>query len=1053
MSGSRLFEHLLTRRYAFTLFYALIVLFGWLSFRELPVEQLPNTELPSITVSYSWGRTSPEVMEQEITRKVEQIASRLPGVQEISSQSSEGHSSVTVTFQESVNINLAQIEWTENLKVLDVSLPIEVRRGEMTRSVPDEVKGLQSFISYSVSGPYSAYVLKELAEERIQLPLSGLEGIANISINGVQEPVLTIRYKANQWNQLGISIATVGAEITRRFQWLGGGMWKKNGNQVPLLTKPLPAHLDSIRALPIKIHENRWIPLGEIAELLIEDYPVTYLRRINGERALIVEFVKETGADALGLAEQIHERLQEIQQTLPEGIVLRLEKDATENIRTEISELTEQALYSVLFVFVLLFVLIRSLHAPIIILSNILFSLFFACIGLKVFNQTFNTFTMAALTISIGMLVDNAIVVYEHLEKKITSKLENRKSAIVRESVHVFVPVLGNTLTTVGIFLPLVFTIPSIRYFLEPFGLALGLAITGSVLISMTWIPFLFQFISVKNKATKKKPWVSTRFWMKAWIFRHRMRWIITIVVIVSIGLPFYLIPDFTNVKNAKSNSEELDFYTQLRLWMDEIKPDLSEYLGGIGYRFYRYVSFSEPWKQSENEQLFVYIETPVGTPIEELDKIAKTFEQVAKPFQTFMRYSETYLNESSGAFLSFTFDKDALFKPEPYMLKGELMYLAARTGNASISVYGFGDGFSNLGFGGGNEFSLELTGFNYEELKETAQRLKVYLEKNSRVRNVDINKTESFQRDDLFQYVMKLDDHKISQMGLTRASVLTEIRSDIAADGFYGRIQYNHKPMFIRAVNIDASSRKEQFLNKLRFINGVWVRLNELATVEKEKTLSRINRKNQQYTRVVSFEYLSSWEKGKTYQKEIIEQFPTPLGASIQIPDFWSRFIVNASEENNNRWWVFAGALVIVLFIIAGLLNAWKPAFATLSFVLTGFIGVAWAALEFDLTFGRGAYAGVLLLGGVTVNNGILLYHERLGLESNGVYGLRNGLRVFQTKLRSIWLTTLTTIAGLLPLLIWSSDPFWSSMALIVCSGMAFSTVMITLFWGTFTR
>ena len=163
--------NLFKRKYTFTLIYTLLVLFGWLSFRQLAVEQLPNTDLPSVTVSYRWGRSSPEVMEQEITRKVEQIASRLPGIQDIRSSSQEGSARVTVTFQKNININLVQLEWAEQLKVLESSLPTEIRRGEMTRSVPDEVKGQQSFITYSVSGPISGYALKNLAQQHVVLPL------------------------------------------------------------------------------------------------------------------------------------------------------------------------------------------------------------------------------------------------------------------------------------------------------------------------------------------------------------------------------------------------------------------------------------------------------------------------------------------------------------------------------------------------------------------------------------------------------------------------------------------------------------------------------------------------------------------------------------------------------------------------------------------------------------------------------------------------------------------------------------------------------------------
>ena len=1039
--------NLFKRKYTFTLIYTLLVLFGWLSFRQLAVEQLPNTDLPSVTVSYRWGRSSPEVMEQEITRKVEQIASRLPGIQDIRSSSQEGSARVTVTFQKNININLVQLEWAEQLKVLETSLPTEIRRGEMTRSVPDEVKGQQSFITYSVSGPISGYALKNLAQQQLVLPLSGITGLAKINLNGIQDPVLRFSYSAQEWNNLGLSIGSVLSELSQQFEWIGAGAIRMNGNRITLVSKPKSSELSELRKWPIKTRGDKWFTLDDLAQITIEDYPATYLRRINGQTALTIDFVKESGADALNLAELIHSAVAEIQKDLPEGVILRKEKDSTEKIRDEINALGEQSINSVLFVFILLLLIIRAIKAPILIVSNILFSLFFAFIGLQLLGQTLNTFTMAALTISIGMLVDNAIVVYDHLEKKIkASTIQEKREEILRELTVVVVPVIGNTLTTVGIFLPLLFSIPSLRYFLEPFGLALGLALIGSVLVSLSWIPFLFYYLPIKPKKKRKR---KKQSWLKGlaifWSIRYKLRWVILTAFVFTIGIPIYLLPDI----KQEEQTDEISWLDYLRV----NKEDISTYIGGVGYRFYRDISFGEPWKMPESESIYVNIKTPVGTPLEELDKIAKQFERVAEPFLTFMNYSESYIDEKNGAYLNFVFDKESVYIPQPYVLKGELMYLAARTGNSTISVSGFGDGFSNGGYSSGNSVSFEMTGFTYEALKNAAEELKLRLEQNSRVRDVDINKSGFWGRDDLFHYVMELDEQKMMQFGIKKASILAEIRSDVQPEAFYGRVIYDSKPVYIQAVNTDVSDRKDLFMNQLRLIDGVWIRLSELTKLEKEKTLARIDRTNQQYSRTISFEYLGSWEMGKKFQKEVVETVVLPVGIKLSIPDFWSRFRVNKTDESKNRWYVFAGSLVIVFLILAGLLNHFREALFTLSFVALGFLGVAWLSLEFDLQFGRGAYAGILLLGGVIVNNGLLLYHEQLGLKEKGIFGFRNALYVLRYKLRSVWLTSLTTIAGLLPLLIWSDDIFWSGMAFVVCAGMGFSTVMISLFWGTWVR
>lgn len=1042
----RFFTQILSRRYAFTLFYVLICVTGWLSFRHLAVEQMPNVQLPSLTANYSWGRTSPEVMEQEITRSLEQTATRLRGVQSITSRSAEGSSSVTVTFQKNVNVDLVQLEWLEYLKVLDQSFPIEVRRGVMSRSVPEEVEGLQTFITYSLYGPYSAFFLKDEAERHIKLPLSGLDGLDKITITGVTEPVLTVSYSASQWSRLGISPNQVISELRERFKWMGSGSISIQGEQFSIVSKPLEANLDSIRAYPVMVNKNLSKPLGEIAFVEIEDYPQRFIRRINGNTALSINFVKESGADAIGLAEEIHSRMTKMASLLPKDSELRLQQDATEEIRKEIDSLADQSLFSVGFVFLLLLLVIRRIQSPIIIITNILFSLLIAMTGLYLVGQSLNTFTMAALTISIGMLVDNAIVVYDHLEKHIAGKSVLLRNAIIASEMKaVLVPVLGNTLTTIGIFLPLIYSIPSLRYFLEPFGLALGFALIGSVIISLTWMPFLFQWLRLsKRKKLLNISGLLRRWLYHFWYWRHRLRWIIMVLLLYTIGLPFYLIPEYEPVAGTEIETSKIG-----EVW-NEYRPFLMKYLGGVGAIFFNDVSFSEPWQRRESESIYVSISTPIGTPLEELDKIAKVFERVAEPYKKYMLYYETILNERTGARLIFYFDKESVFIPHPYVLKGELMYLAARTGNSIISVSGFGQGFSTGGFSSGGNMRLEITGSNYDQLAEVARDIRNRLNKNRRVRDIDINDSNSWNRSDLFHYTLDIDDHKLMQKGMTKPELIYLLRDDIQPEAFAGRISFGGKPIFLKTENRDASTLKDDFMNAMRFsTKQTGFRLSELVDLEREKTMTTITRENQLYSRIISFEYLGSFLNGRDYQNSFVEMYPVPVGVTIQVPNFWARFNIDKSEENQQRWYLLFGSVFVVFLILAGFLNNFGQALKIIGYVLLGFLGVAILAIYWDLMFGRGAYAGSLLLGGVIVNNGLLLFHQSNRFSKDyGMIGYRNYYWTLKAKLRSVWLTTLTTIAGLMPLLIWSSDSFWSSLAFVVISGMTFSTLMISLLW-----
>ncbi|MEX2639545.1 MAG: efflux RND transporter permease subunit, partial [Balneolales bacterium] len=503
--------------------------------------------------------------------------------------------------------------------------------------------------------------------------------------------------------------------------------------------------------------------------------------------ALTIHFIKEGGSDAMVLAETINRRMDDINAELPDGLLLQLEQDSTRELRDQLTSLENQALISLLCVFGVLIIFIRKFRAPIVILGSIIFSILCSAMMLHVLGYTLNVITLAGLTISLGMIIDNAVVVFEQINPRLPGDREKRFDHIRKELPHAIVPVLGSTLTTVGIFVPLLFALEQVRLFLMPLGLALTLTLISSVLISLTWIPYALIWLVPASKDKKVRVKASpgplqksmaairnilprfslNRFLLRIFHWRYRLRWPVFLGLILLIGIPVFLVPEPET--DSEADPAEQSRWNKITSIYFDHRSDIDPWIGGLSYRFANQTHFGERWIRSTSEIITVSVRTPLGTPIEEIDKIVRNFEQIAQPYRHSMHFFETELSEHWGGRVQFHIKEEYYSQPEPYRLLGEASFLAARTGNSAISVSGFGDSFSS-GYGGSmSNYSVSLSGYSYDELHAMARDLQRRLEQSPRVDNVNISRTTYSTRDDLFHYVLRPDEDRLFAKGLNR--------------------------------------------------------------------------------------------------------------------------------------------------------------------------------------------------------------------------------------------------------------------------------------------
>lgn len=1041
-------QELFRRKYLISFFYLAVCIVGWLSWKNIPVENAPELNLPSVTINYVWGSTAPEIMEQEITRKVESAANRLRDVSDISSITQEGRSTVTVQFTKNAPVEFRVLELREYLYAFEQNLPANVLPAQITRQVPDEIRDQQTFMVYSLNAGIPGRELLAFAEQSVKTKLLGLPGLADVELLGVDNPALFIEFKPEKLETYRLSNSLILSQIYTRLNWRSSGFVEAGAARYSLLIPPGYKNTADISTMKIEIPGSlKQLPLSEIAEVKIGEYPSKSISRVNGNTALTINLVKESGADALDLARSIVSVMDDITKSLPSGMDLRLQVDSTQQLRDQFGELSNQALFSALLVFVVMLLFIRKLRAPVVIVGSVFFSMLMSLTTLYLIDYTLNVITLAGLTIAIGMLIDNAVVVFEQINPGLPASRAGRMEHIRKELPKSLVPVLGSTFTTVGIFVPLLFALDELRIFLVPLAAALTISLLSSVIIAFTWIPYALIWLTPpakKKKSRKKRTFsgVMTRSLLLVLVWRNRLRWVFIIALIAAIGIPLHLI------KTPEWN-EDTRWPEFAKIYFDN-RNEIDPLIGGLSYKFKKDTYFGTPWNFYSEEAVNVSISPPQGTPLEEINKIARNFETIVKPYEDAFLYYEADISEYYGARMRFVVSPEYLYQPEPYYFLGEAMYLAARTGNVAISVSGFGQGIST-GYGGSaTSFNIQLSGYSYDELYELARDLERRLVQNRRVREVDINR-DYYSRSDFHQYELQFNEEKMLAMGLNRNQVISALAIDIDPMNTFGRVEFEGQEMYLIGRSEKQDFYEQDLTDKTRLTGSTSFNLSSIGSIRKEKALTSIRRNNQSYQRVVAFDFLGNYRMGDEFVKTVLEELPVPVGAKVTYGQ--SFFGFDNAADTRNLWLIALLSVLSVWMIVSALLENWTgPLFVLLTIPFSA-VGIMLGALVNDIAFDKGALSGTLLCIGVVVNNAILLTHQKDMEHDDGIFGLRCWYNVFRKRMRPVLITTTTTVAGLLPIIIFGTDAFWVGLSVVVCWGLISSTTILFLMAGIRSR
>lgn len=1043
----KIFYYFLSHPVTTSMLFFSIVVMGIGSLFNLPVELEPQTESRRLSVAAIWMGVSPEAMEAQVTSVIESELATIRGIKKVTSTSSNGVSSIQLEFHESADLQFLRIEINEKLASLKKALPEGVVP-RISEYRPAEFNKLQGFLTYEVSAPLSADEIQKYLEQYVTYSLNAVDGVSYVNVTGGNKREIQVQVDYNKAKNLGIENSDIGNAVSYSQRQLNAGVIRNDNNQNIVFAVNKLTDISTIAEQVVKQKENGTvIRLSDIAKVFDSFAEPTSYYRINGNDAVIVSIEREPGTNILQVAKDVKAKVAELSKKFPAGFALNLKMDRSEDMFKELNDLYSSAGYSLLIILLVLFIIFKNFRYPVIIFSSILFSLAFSFILFNVFKLHLNTLTISSFVLGLGFMVDNSIVVVDYIDKNYKGNGKKHLAAVLK---NIYFPVFASTFTTIAVFIPVMFFTEELRLYFQQFAYGVIFTLAASMAVSFTLVPMLHEKYGKKMiQAGGSNRGYSYRVYSAIVRFLANHKKITITFFILLIGLPVWKLPNRIEtpvIGDAYNEIFDSEFY------QGELKKYVNYALGGTLNLFLNHVNRGEFYHYGQQNEIFINVSLglPNGNKIDRMNNLVKKFEQEVLAYKGQFKTLEAnvYSEESGRVYVTFTpAQAETSF---PYQLFNYLGAYGTRHGGLSVSVYSplSQQGFHNGGFGGGSMSSatVKVLGFNYARLKEIAEAFAARLT-HPRVDKVDIDNSGGqygyFRGGEEFEIQGIVNRDALARNNITVKQLFNEISKCAAGENAGGpKLQFNNENV---SVNIKFENYKdlqlEELENKIIPVGKEMLKIKDFVTFKETKVLSEIYREDQQYNRTISIEIKGPPQWCNNYIKGIIDSFPVPEGYKIKYNDFG--WLSLSQEEEIGIILLFA--VILIFMISAGLFESFSKPFLVLFAIPFAIMGTIFLFFWGDYSIDRGAYAGMLLLIGLSVNNSIILiHHVSTHLYTNKLEDL---IRLSYSRFRSIFTTTVTTVAGLLPMMVSEEQSFWKSLALSVTGGICLSAAIVVFF------
>jgi len=1018
----------LRRPVAVAMTYAAVALLGIAAWTNVPIELLPDTQLPRLTVSGAWPGASPETVEAFLTAPLESAVQQVRGVERIVSESFEeqgrGTARIEIEFQRDTDMDFVRLDLSERIATLQEALPAGVGHVQVSQYIPDEFQEQNApFLFYTFTGPYTLEALRAHLDDVIAPEINQVDGVSRVRVFGGRDRRLEVELNEEALGALGLDPVTVQRAISELDLVGEAGVIREGPSERTITIMNRPGSAEDVRGAVITAFGGTPVQVGDIATVYDTYEEPRQLSRINRRPSVGFEVMKGIGVNTVATADAVKERLAELERLNPVGTELMLEDDMSEEIQKQLTDLRMRAFFSALVIFTVLLGFLRSFRSAALIFTTIGFSVLISLNLIYFSGLTLNLLTLMGLAMGFGLIVDNSIVVLENVYRRWQAG-ESAESAAEGGAREVVLPILASTATTLIVFVPFVYLQGELRVFYVPLAIVVALTLLASLFVAFTFIPALAARLLAGDPARVRNAGLAGSG--TAGDARSGS---------TSVRTPLYL-----------RFYADLVGFTVHRPWL-AITATVLVFAGSYTL-FDRYVSTWAMWGGGGGQDTYivVQIQLPRGSNLERSDQLMEYFEERVEVLPQVERFTVDV--NQTFAMMRITFPDSLENTQVPVAIKQQMEGYSHTFTGAEVRVFGYGPSF----YGGGGAaptYGIKVLGYNYERVRDIADDLGARLDRHSRVVDVDTNASGGrFTRERAWEFVAAVDRDRLAQFELTVDDLIGRMNAAVAGTAGLGFIKLGGEEVQFQVklqnnLELDVLALKETLIDTP---SGRRIRLGDVVSIESRDVLSRIRREDQQYERTVAYEFRGPARLGDLVHEQIIATSAVPPGYTVEASD--TGFFID-DEERLQIWMVLGVALLLVYMVTAALFESLRQPLCVIFTVPMALIGVYLMFFYTNASFTREAYVGVIMMLGIVVNNAILLVDHVNGIRRRDVHVPLEDAIVRGTleRVRPILMTTTTTVLGLLPLVLFG-DPagtnIWDALALVLIGGLLSSTLFV---------
>ena len=1004
------------------LLMAVAAVVGMACFAMLKIQYAPSAPERTVSVEYTYPGASARILEAEVTSPLEGVLSNIKGCRSISSTSYGDRGVIELEFGRRADLQAVRFEMSSYIRNIYPSLPESCSYPSI--SLSSSGKKSSTAISFNVLSSLPSKEIAEFVEETLIYPLSSVKGVEDVNFYGYTPYEWVINIDYDLAHTLGISADDIASAFRDQYDESLLGMVYSGTEHFALKLRSEDA--SDMAAIPVKNVEGRIVRLGDIAEFCYREAKPSSYFRINGLNTLNLAVGVSGDANLISVVKEVKETMDALKADFPEEISVKVNYDSSEYIGAELDKIYVRTLLCLLILLLFAFLVNRSWRYMLVVAITLAVNILIAVCLYWLVGLEIHIYTLAGVTVSLGIIIDNTIVMVDHY-----SRHHNRS---------VFPALFSAVMTTVAA-LMVIFLLPEQeKLSLTEFALAIVINLCVSLMVAYLFVPALLDYLPVhfgesgtgrQRSLRRKARW--NRHYSSYIRFGLKRRWLFITLAVIAFGIPTCLIPkDF-----------ECEPYSSNRKVIDKI-------LGTSFALFHEAMDRSDFYREPSRQFLTINAGMPEGCTVQQLNEVMRAMEEYLTGIEEIESFETGIYSPTSG-------DIRVYFKPEfegtalPSVIKNDVIAMAASFGGANWQVYGMDtNNFNNNVVTTYKSSGIFLTGYNYDRLREYGEQLLIWLETNRRVSGAEIWGTGYFDRPGS-EYRVNYDFETLKAMGMSPYEYYLALRSPLY-DSFVGVIPFGGDYVNVR---MESSAKDGMDLWHVENV-GVEVgdgkmKLSGIGGIQKKKTPLPIQKDNQSYALTVRYNFMGPSQMERRFCEDAVNWMNDEV-----LPVGYLARDVNGGWFYGNKD-KYAGLILLVIaliFVICAVhFNSLRYPLSIIFLIPVSFIGVFLVFGLSDFAFDKGGFAAFVMLSGITVNAGIylvsaLIKEQRTMEDSGHRYkepGIRAYVRAFNDKIIPVALTVISSIIGLVPFLFdGPSEVFWFDFAIATIAGLLFSVIAL---------